>query len=500
MPALPAIISPLTRDVVPLTGFAAFLAVTDFLFWGGAFATAAGNPYGPLHVIALYSVPCFLTAGALLVLLAHHPQEGPLARVPRRPHAILFSALLMTGSCVLAGLVCTPQAHPAALAATSIVIGAGIAGGFSCWAHALRTLAEDRLVTTVGGACLLFPLASLVIAFMPAAPAWLIIGALACYAGLATRHETDGTHARQRDGNGPSPAEQPTTRAEQDRPTGPLPGTWRAYGTVTLGFGAFGFIAGFSRTMSLVAVPGVDNLAVTLGSPLFVFAAGAAITARWALRNKRVTPGAFFRLGVPVAASGLVLFSVAGAGFGTAFACFGNAFFEFMLVIVTIDALAMRRDDPVSSYALALGGALVLAAGGTVMGLAVQTWWHGDTAGFSLTVVVCIYVLAMALMLQARGRGSRADEQAGSTTDDTRSLEDMLNAQAANVAATFQLTPREQQILALVLRGADGPAMADQLGLSENTVRSHRKRLYAKLGVHSKRELLELVRDERVQD
>lgn len=44
-----------------------------------------------------------------------------------------------------------------------------------------------------------------------------------------------------------------------------------------------------------------------------------------------------------------------------------------------------------------------------------------------------------------------------------------------------------------VARGNTVGAIAEQLGVSENTVRTHTKRLYTKLDIHKKRQLVELV-------
>jgi DNA-binding CsgD family transcriptional regulator len=75
-----------------------------------------------------------------------------------------------------------------------------------------------------------------------------------------------------------------------------------------------------------------------------------------------------------------------------------------------------------------------------------------------------------------------------------RDVDDVMDGWAEKAARAYGLTPRERQILFLLLRGDDGPAIAEELGLSNNTVRSHKKRLYRKLDVHSKQELLELMR------
>lgn len=55
------------------------------------------------------------------------------------------------------------------------------------------------------------------------------------------------------------------------------------------------------------------------------------------------------------------------------------------------------------------------------------------------------------------------------------------------------LSRREAEVFALVARGRSIPYIAEALTISENTVRSHVRRIYDKLGVHSKQEVLDLV-------
>lgn len=62
------------------------------------------------------------------------------------------------------------------------------------------------------------------------------------------------------------------------------------------------------------------------------------------------------------------------------------------------------------------------------------------------------------------------------------------NPAAACIAS---LTPRERQIVQLMVRqsGAKQFAIADELGLSEHTLRNHLTTIYSKLGVHGRLEL-----------
>jgi DNA-binding CsgD family transcriptional regulator len=52
------------------------------------------------------------------------------------------------------------------------------------------------------------------------------------------------------------------------------------------------------------------------------------------------------------------------------------------------------------------------------------------------------------------------------------------------------LTPREQDVVAAVLRGQSTRSIADQLFISEHTVQTHLRSVFAKTGVHSRRELV----------
>ena len=52
-----------------------------------------------------------------------------------------------------------------------------------------------------------------------------------------------------------------------------------------------------------------------------------------------------------------------------------------------------------------------------------------------------------------------------------------------------QLTPRERDIVGLVLLGYPTAKIADKLGLSVNTIKNHRKRMYSKLDITTEREL-----------
>lgn len=71
---------------------------------------------------------------------------------------------------------------------------------------------------------------------------------------------------------------------------------------------------------------------------------------------------------------------------------------------------------------------------------------------------------------------------------------DMTTEYCKRIKKLYGLTNRESDVLELILRGQFVPQMAEALCVSENTVRSHCKTLYKKLGIHSRQQLFDLVK------
>jgi len=63
----------------------------------------------------------------------------------------------------------------------------------------------------------------------------------------------------------------------------------------------------------------------------------------------------------------------------------------------------------------------------------------------------------------------------------------------AAVRESFGLSAREAEVAELIARGNTVAHIAELLFVSENTVRTHVKRIYAKLDVHKKQELVDLL-------
>ena len=82
--------------------------------------------------------------------------------------------------------------------------------------------------------------------------------------------------------------------------------------------------------------------------------------------------------------------------------------------------------------------------------------------------------------LQAGGAGA-----GGMTTG-------QFEARSIELTAEYRLTPRERDVALLLAHGRTASYIGSELALSTNTVRGYMQEVYAKLGVHSKQELIDL--------
>ena len=67
------------------------------------------------------------------------------------------------------------------------------------------------------------------------------------------------------------------------------------------------------------------------------------------------------------------------------------------------------------------------------------------------------------------------------------------NARLLEIAESYALTPRETEIFLLLAKGRSAPFIRDELVISLNTVSSHMRRIYRKMDLHSRQELLDLI-------
>ncbi len=151
--------------------------------------------------------------------------------------------------------------------------------------------------------------------------------------------------------------------------------------------------------------------------------------------------------------------------------------FGFVAGCVALPLFGLGRIAVYAVWSLLRGGDAPVQLDAAVLG-----------AAFLLTVGV---VAALALPRRpAAGEGALAGV-AGSPLESA----DPGAARLSELNERYMLSEREAQVLALLVAGNSRAKIAEILVLSVNSVQTYAKSLYRKMGVHSRQELIDLVRD-----
>ena len=122
--------------------------------------------------------------------------------------------------------------------------------------------------------------------------------------------------------------------------------------------------------------------------------------------------------------------------------------------------------------------------------------WSGPFASAVFSVAFCIASLVAGCALGRAWRRGEREELRG--IDELRQLVDRYREEGASVesrcaraAREYDLTRREEEVLALLLEGCSRSEIARELYVSGDTVKSHVRNLYRKMGVSGKDELVD---------
>ncbi len=123
--------------------------------------------------------------------------------------------------------------------------------------------------------------------------------------------------------------------------------------------------------------------------------------------------------------------------------------------------------------------------------------WSPETKVVIFTAVTTPRVLASLVASEVDGafaKGSSMDELVGALpiilNGGKYVAQEIIERMDAGPDPLEELTPRERQILTIVIAGKTNPEIADQLSISPKTVDKHRTSAMAKLNLHSVSELI----------
>lgn len=199
------------------------------------------------------------------------------------------------------------------------------------------------------------------------------------------------------------------------------------------------------------------------------------------------------RLVMPVMVAGLFVWSSFGEGSGIATGCFVFVSQQIMSVVLyaRFASIGGKGDiSPTKSYALGVA----MTDAGFLVGMAAANAAEFIAPGHFGNVVLCVAYVLIIVAFVATGEdfGSLKGKRAADGGP-LRPLESLKL-----VGAQRGLTQREQEILGYLVSGKSVPAIASEVYLSVNTVRTHIAHIYQKFDVHSRDELVDAIDDEMI--
>lgn len=318
---------------------------------------------------------------------------------------------------------------------------------------------------------------------------------------------------------------------------------WRS----ALSVGTIGFCAGIMRSLAVADVQ-VGSL-VNIMSMGGMFAAALILLFAWHFRTISLNVISIYRVVFPFLITSFLLLPLAPAGYQRWLAAILYAVYSAAIMLMMAQCAQISRDrgvNPVFVYGFFGTIVYTLHDVGFVGGTFAEGIRVMGITPLAMVALVAVYLLGLMHFLGSGGFGPALGRKAGeiefaalvttptggvvtaendendgddggaaNPAKDSTGLKhgsfnnpasepaspqsyaevypDRLSAQVQALREHYRLTARETEITELIARGNTVARIAEMLFVSENTVRTHSKRIYAKLDIHKKQELIDLM-------
>lgn len=481
------------RPHVRCLGWAFLLAWVFCVFYSGSMDGLASTIEqqtggGPTELL-LNVLPVGSAVVTLIIAVAAEKRLGP----PTASRKIIVGAPLVAAAATPVLLVPAPDALLSSLlfVAAAVATGAGSGLMWLMWGQLYAKLSQDAIESCAPASAVIAALLSLAVMVAPPAAAIVAVSAFPLVSGFLFAKEWP--HA---------------------------------------GFGILAACLFVSVEGSFWISEGSDALpaaGIFVASALFMLAVSISATAG----PRRVSLGFAYRWMCPVMVAGFAALIVAGPAVGAyAAAMVGIAArFAFCLITQMYFAVYAARGKATAVQAYGMGWVFVHL--GDLLGIMISAPLKtaiGYGAVSTSTAAAVLIVATVAAFMLAMGEGNlfpnwdnpnakeipqttaldaaqpaseTTAESVGSATHPPAQMKqpnqpedsaaDPLEARIAELARDHKLTPRETEVFGLLAHGRSIPYVRDALFISRDTAATHAKHIYAKLDVHSRQELIDLV-------
>jgi DNA-binding CsgD family transcriptional regulator/MFS family permease len=504
-------------------GYALLLAINATSIWGGAF------PLLPLEFqtfnvtvtfflvqsVAFWGTFFFSVAGSYFFPAAMH-----------RALALSCGPLLLLGSVGLIAPLYIPALTIPLVVIGGVFLGVGSAGFFMLWQRVFASQTAEKgnlhLIVGTGFSALVYGILHLIPIAVAAFTIPLIFVPLCGLCLILATRTVDTQQPMFED----IPRQNPHVYLQVIR------NNWRS----ALCVGSFGFTSGIARALALEdpSMGPIVNFA-SMGGALISALVLIFLWQRYSFRFDTVLS---FRTTFPLIVTSFLLFPFIGASYLRIFAGFMYMLFTFATMIMMIQCAQASRDHGISpTFIYGFFGGIVygLQSVGFLTGYLSAPLANNAYQQLAVIALLSVWFLAITLYfvrghfrhhdteipahsssiefialkplddggmsppalasLPSPPRAPSWTDSAAKSTADSKGFRDRISKQCALLVRQYRLTARESEVMELIARGNSVAHIAETLIVSENTIRTHSKRLYVKLNIHKRQELLALLEE-----
>ena len=314
------------------------------------------------------------------------------------------------------------------------------------------------------------------------------------------------------------------------------------YWQAVLCVGALALGAGIMRALA-IDDPGIGSL-VNILSMIAALIAALLLIFIWKKHDFVVNIVNLYHMIFPVIITGLLFLPFLGMAYERWFASIFYAVYKIALLLMMLHAAQAARDrglSPVFIYSLFSGLVYLFHNGGFIAGNFAEVVHVMNVSSLTAASIFTIWILSVMHFLGSGGWKRKSElaqsnaniielvnvsvakpsieaniseanilkeleenapvqaavsetpQKKTATNSNDFIIHDMLSKRVEVIKNQYHLSMRESEIAELVARGYTVARIAEELVVSENTIRTHTKRIYAKLDIHKKSELLELL-------
>lgn len=506
-------------------GYALFLAINAAGVWGGVF------PFLPMEIQTPELMLGFFLAQSVVFFLSYFASALGVYFFPgptRRFLVIVASIPYFFGWCLLIAAMYLPSFTTALVICGGGLLGLGSAGFFMLWQRLFASQStevgnRDLITGTVYASLIYFSLYLI----PQAVTVFLIPFVFLPLFGLCIALKSRTIHFEQ-----PMFEDIPRNHPSVYRQV--LHDYWRS----AFAIGALGFCCGIMRSLAIEEAE-IGTL-VNIMSMGTSFVAATALLLLWQYKSIRLNIATAYRLFFPFIITAFLCLPFLGTIFSSVLASILYAFYSCSIMLMMIQCAQASRDrgiNPVFIYGFFGGVVYGIHDIGFVSGTFIERLPLMGVPHLAAIALFAVYLLGLMYFIGQGGFGQFRSHRSlhaesielialkdpptkkrrlkRKSIDSSHDLippkkeqstnrelhenhqgpqwRDRVSKQCAALQQHYRLSARETEVMELIARGNSVVKIAAELVVSENTVRTHAKRIYTKLAIHKKQELLDLI-------